>query len=327
MSNRPSVLLTSRIPQPGIDLLEEHADLFINQHENIMSKQEILTEISDKDGLICMLNNHIDAEIINAGKQLKVIGNYAVGYNNIDIKEATKCKIPVTNTPGVLTEATADLTFALLLSIARRIVEADGYTRRKLFKSWSPMLFLGTDVYGKTLGIIGFGRIGQAVAKRAKGFNMEVLYYDINRLSKKDEVTSQAEYRELDDLLKVADYICIHVPLNRQTYHMITKEKFALMKKSAYLVNVARGPVIDEQALVQALQKKMIAGCALDVYENEPVINRKLLKMANTVLVPHIGSASVETRTNMALIVAKSVISILIDHKKAPNTVNPEAYK
>jgi glyoxylate reductase len=324
---RPKVLLTRRLPQPGIELLERHVDMFINPFDIPMSRQDIIGGIKNKDGLICLLNDKVDAEVIDAGKHVKIIANYAAGYNNIDVQTATKRKIPVTNTPGVLTETTADLTFALVLSIARRIVEADKFLRQKSFKGWAPMLFLGRDIHNKILGIIGFGRIGRAVAQRANGFGMEVIYYDPVRLSQDDEDTYGIKYQDLDDLLKHADFVCIHVPLNEQTYHMIGKEELASMKESAYLINVARGQVVNEKALVNALQGKRIAGCALDVYENEPEVEKELIEMPNTILVPHIGSASIETRTKMALMTAENVIAVLEQKGRAPNAVNPEIYE
>lgn len=327
MALRPKVLLTRRLPQPGIELLEKHVDLFINPLDAPMPRQDMITGIKDKDGVICLLNDRVDAEVIDAAKHLKIIANYAVGYNNIDVQAATKRKIPVTNTPGVLTEATADLTFSLLLSLARRTIEADKFIRQKSFKGWSPMLFLGRDIHSKILGIIGFGRIGRAVARRANGFAMRVLYYDSARLSTDEETAYRVEYHGLDDLLKQADFVCIHVPLNKQTYHMIGKEELTSMKESSYLINVARGPIIDEKALVNALQEKRIAGCALDVYEDEPTIEEELIAMPNTVLTPHIGSASIETRTKMAMMVADNIITVLVEKGKAPNTINPQVYE
>ncbi len=327
MTLRPKVLLTRRLPQPGIELLEKHIDLFINPLDVPMSRHDMITGIKDKDGLICLLNDRVDAEIIDAAKHLKIIANYAVGYNNIDIQAATKRKIPVTNTPGVLTEATADLTFSLLLSLARRIIEADKFIRQKSFKGWAPMLFLGRDIHSKILGIIGLGRIGRAVAQRANGFGMRVFYHDSVRLSTDEETAYRVEYHGLDDLLRQADFICIHVPLNEQTYHMITKEKLVLMKESSYLINVARGQVIDEKALVRALREKRIAGCALDVYEDEPTIEEELIEMPNTVLTPHIGSASIETRTRMAMMVAENIVTLLVEKGRAPNTINPQVYE
>lgn len=324
---RPKVLLTRRLPQPGIELLEKHVDLSINPLDAPMSRQDMITGIKDKDGLICLLNDKVDAKVIDAAKHLKIIANYAVGYNNIDVQAATKKKIPVTNTPGVLTETTADLTFALILSAARRIVEADRYLREGKFKDWAPMLMLGNDVYNKTLGIIGFGRIGRAVAQRAKGFHMKIIYYEPVRLSHDIEKEYSAEYRSLDDLLKESDFITIHTLFVESTHHLISEKEFSLMKKTAYIINTARGQVVDEKALVNALQEERIAGCALDVYENEPEVEKKLIEMPNTILVPHIGSASIETRTKMALMVAENVIAVLVQKGKAPNTINPQVYE
>ncbi len=327
MALRPKVLLTRRLPQPGIELLERHVDLFINPLDVSMSRQDMITGIKDKDGLICLLNDKVDAEVIDAAKHLKIIANYAVGYNNIDVQAATKRKIPITNTPGVLTETTADLTFALILSAARRIVEADRYLREGKFKGWAPMLMLGNDVYNRTLGIIGFGRIGRAVAQRAKGFHMKIIYYEPVKLSHDIEKKYSAEYRSIDDLLKESDFVTIHTLLVESTHHLISEKEFSLMKKTAYIINTARGPIVDEKALVRVLKERMIAGCALDVFENEPEVEKELIEMPNTVLVPHIGSASIETRTKMALMVAENVIAVLVQKGRAPNVVNPEIYE
>ncbi|MCX7716173.1 MAG: D-glycerate dehydrogenase, partial [Endomicrobia bacterium] len=264
---------------------------------------------------------------MDKAKNLKIIANYAVGFNNIDVKEATSRKIPVTNTPGVLTETTADLAFALLMSVARRIVESDRFLREGKFKGWAPMLFLGNDIYGKTIGIIGFGRIGQAVAKRALGFDMKVLYYDTNRVKPEIEKKYSAIYKSLSELLKESDFISIHVPLTQETYHLISDKEFDLMKPTSYLINTSRGPVVDEKALVRALKNKKIAGAALDVFENEPEVEAELIDMPNTVLVPHIGSATIETRTKMALMAAENIIAVLVENKIPPNIVNPEIYK
>lgn len=327
MALRPKVLLTRRLPQPGIELLEKHVDLSINPLDAPMSRQDMITGIKDKGGVICLLNDKVDAKVIDAAKHLKIIANYAVGYNNIDVQAATKKKIPVTNTPGVLTETTADLTFALILSAARRIVEADRYLREGKFKDWAPMLMLGNDVYNKTLGIIGFGRIGRAVAQRAKGFHMKIIYYEPVRLSHDIEKKYSAEYESFDDLLKESDFITIHTPLVASTHHLISEKEFSLMKKTAYLINAARGSIVDEKALVEALKKKKIAGCALDVFEREPDVEKELITIPNTILVPHIGSASIETRTKMALIVAENVIAVLVNKTRPPNIVNSEIYK
>lgn len=321
------VLVTRQLPQPAIDLLKQHFEVDLYTEDRVIPRDELLRRVEDKDGLLCLLTDNIDAEVMNKAKNLKIIANYAVGYNNIDVNEATKRKIPVTNTPGVLTETTADLAFALLMSIARRIVESDKYLREGKFKGWSPMLFLGSDVYGKTLGIIGFGRIGQAVAKRALGFDMKVLYYDTLHAPVEVEQKYNATFKPLDELLKESDYISIHVPLVKETYHLISDREFSLMKPTAYLINTSRGPVVDEKALVRALKEKKIAGAALDVFENEPEVEPELIDMPNTVLVPHIGSATVETRTKMALMAAENIIAVLVYNKIPPNIVNPEIYK
>ena len=327
MGTKPRVLLTRLMPQPGIDVLKQNVDLEINPEDRVMRKDHIMDRVRDKDGLVCLLTDNIDAEIMDTGKALRVIANYAVGYDNIDIQEATKRKIAVTNTPGVLTETTADLTFALILSVARRIVEGDTFLREGQFTGWAPMLLLGTDVYNKTLGIIGFGRIGRAVARRARGFNMKIIYYEPERLSPAIEEEYGVEYKKIDDLLREADYISIHTSLNASTHHLISEREFSLMKKTAYLINASRGPVVDEKALVTALKNKHIAGCALDVYEREPAVEKELLTMPNAVLVPHIGSASIETRTKMAMMVAENIIAVLVHNTTPPNIVNPEIYE
>ncbi|MEA2071796.1 MAG: D-glycerate dehydrogenase [Asgard group archaeon] len=322
------VLLTRKIPQPAIDKIEQNnVNLEINPHDRVMTKKEIIKKVKGKDGLLCLLTDQIDEEVITAGgKKLKIIANYAVGYNNIDIKAAAKKGIPVTNTPGVLTEATADLTMALLLSIARRIVESDKFTRAGKFNGWGPMLHIGGDVTGKTIGIIGLGRIGSAVAKRAaKGFDMKVLYY--NR-SKKPKIEKElgAEKVELKTLLKKADYVTLHVPLTGETHHLIGKKELEMMKETAYLINTSRGPVVDEQALVEILQTKQITGAALDVYENEPKVTDGLKTLDNVILTAHIGSATRDTRTKMGLIAAENLLAGL-EGKTPPNIVNKEFLK
>ena len=327
MHKKPRVLVTRLLPGPGMDSLQNHFDLDVNQKESPISREDLKKRIRDKDGLVCLLSDKIDAAIIARAMRLRIIANYAVGYNNIDIVEASKRKIPVTNTPEVLTETTADLVFGLLISIARRIVEADGFLRAGRFKGWSPELLLGTDIHGKVLGIIGMGRIGRAVARRAHGFDMKVLYNDVERLTSDLERKHGVHYRSLNALLTESDYVSIHAPLNEQTKGMISAEEFRLMKKTAFLINAARGPIVDEVALVSAIKNKAIAGCALDVYEEEPQVNPGLLSLPNVVLVPHIGSASIEARAEMASMVAKNVISVLIEKKRPPNIVNPKIYR
>ncbi|MGB7055209.1 MAG: D-glycerate dehydrogenase [bacterium] len=327
MIKKLKVLVTRTLPAKSMDLLYRHFDLDVNREDKIMPREALKERISNIDGLVCLLTDNIDAAIIARAMRLRIIANYAVGYNNIDLVEASKRKIPVTNTPEILTEATADLTFGLLISIARRIVEADHFLRAGKFKGWAPELLLGADVHGKTLGIIGMGRIGRAVARRARGFDMKIIYNDAQRLEGVLEKELDTEYRTLKQLLKESDYVSVHAPLNEQTKRLLSIEEFRFMKKTAYLINVARGKIVDERALVAAISDKEIAGCALDVYENEPRVEPGLISLPNVVLVPHIGSASIEARTEMSMMVANNVISVLIDKKHPPNIVNPEIYE
>ncbi|MCD6222618.1 MAG: D-glycerate dehydrogenase [Thermoplasmata archaeon] len=320
-----SIFMTRRLPDIAIKMLEKEHDLEIYEGDAPPSKEEIIAGIKGKDALICLLTDPIDREVMDASPSLKIIANYAVGYDNIDVEYATKKGIVVTNTPGVLTETVADLTWALMLSIARRICEGDEFMRQGKFKGWAPLLMLGGDVYDKTLGIIGAGRIGRAVARRAIGFNMNVIYYSRHR-NEEIERECNAKYVGFDELLRQADFISLHVPLTEETYHMIGWEELNKMKRTAYLINTARGKCIDEEALYKALKNGVIAGAALDVFENEPKVHEGLAKLKNVVLTPHIGSASLETRTKMAEMVAKNVIAAL-KGERAPNCVNCEIYE
>lgn len=321
------VYITRRIPEPGIEMIRKEHEVEINPYDRVLTREELLQAVKGKDGILCLLTDKIDAEVFDAaGPQLKVVSNYAVGYDNIDVKEATKRGIVVTNTPGVLTETTADLACALILATARRIVEADKFTRAGKYEGWAPMLFLGQDVYGKTLGIIGMGRIGQAVARRAKGFNMKVLYNDIRRIPEEIEKELNATFVSLDELLEQSDFVSLHTYLSPETYHLINEERLRKMKKTAYLINTSRGPVVDESALVRALKEGWIAGAGLDVYEFEPKLVPGLAECENAVLLPHIASASVETRTKMATMAAENLLAVLAG-KMPPNPVNPEVLK
>ncbi|MGB9798147.1 MAG: 2-hydroxyacid dehydrogenase, partial [bacterium] len=264
------VFVTRVIPEEGLKLVLENCEAEIWREETPPPREVLIEKIKDCEGILCLLTDKIDGEVMDNATKLRIISNYAVGYDNIDVKEATRRKIMVTNTPGVLTETTADLTFALILATARRLVEADKFTRSGKWKSWGPMLFLGRDVYGATLGIIGMGRIGQAVARRAKGFNMKIIYYS-RRRNEEAEKELGAEYRELHSLLKEADIITIHTPLTEETYHLIGEKELSLMKPSAILINTARGAVVDQRALFKALKEKRIFGAGLDVYEKEPI--------------------------------------------------------
>lgn len=315
------VFVTRQIPQKGLEMLKARFEVKIGASDRSLSKLEIREGTKDADALVCLLSDVIDEEILSSARKLKIVANYAVGYNNIDVDYAKKHGIFVTNTPGVLTETTADLTWALMFSVARRIVEADKFTRSGKFKGWEPQLMLGSDIFGKTLGIIGAGRIGQAVMRRAIGFGMRVIYYSRSRLPLNIESSLNASYVPLERLLKEADFVSLHVPLTKDTYHMIGEDQLSLMKQTAYLINTARGPVVDENTLVKFLKEKRIAGAALDVFENEPALTQGLTELDNVVITPHIGSASKETRDKMSVIVAENVIAAL-EGKIPPNCVD-----
>ena len=316
---KPILFLTRRIPEPAIKRLEEKFTLKINPYNRALTHQELIEGVKDAEALICLLTDNIDKEVISAAPKLKVISSYAVGYNNIEVEYATQLGIAVCNTPGVLTETTADLTWALILATCRRISESERFLRKGNFKGWEPMLMLGLDVYGKTLGIIGMGRIGQAVAKRATGFAMRIIYY--NDVSVSNTLPFAATEVTLKTLLQEADIITLHLPLTKETFHLIGKEEFALMKENAVLINTSRGAVIDEKELIKALSEKRIFSAGLDVYENEPDIPQELLALENVVLLPHIGSASIETRTKMALLAAENAIAVM-KGRKPPAQVN-----
>jgi len=309
---KPKVYVTRNIPK-AIEILRGSCDLTIHSKAKPPSKREIMQKIRDKDGLLCVLSDRIDREVIASAEDLKVISSYSVGYDHIDTDAATKNGIFVAYTPDVLTETTADLAFALMLAVARRVVEADKLVRRGRWKNtWSYDFMLGNDIHCKTLGIIGMGRIGSAVARRADGFKMKVLYHSRSRLSIDKESELNATYRELDDLLKESDFVSLHLSLGKDTYHLMSEQKFRLMKSNAYLINTSRGQVVDERALAKALRMKWIAGAALDVFEREPVTkDSPLLRFDNVVLVPHIGSASRETRERMAEVAALNILNVL----------------
>ncbi len=319
------VLVSRIIPESGIESLK-HAgfDVDVYTEDRPIPRKELIRKIPAYDALLAVLTEKVDRELLDVAGNLKIVANYAVGYNNIDVEACSQNHVAVTNTPGVLTESTADLTFTLILAVAKRIVEGDRLTRSGHFKGWSPLLLLGSDITGKTLGIIGAGRIGTAVAARAAGFDMPVLYHD----TKNNEILDtryKARLVSMDELLSHSDFISIHVPLTGKTNHMISTEEFAKMKPQAYLINTARGPIVDENALVQALRNKQIAGAALDVFENEPRLADGLAQFSNTVLVPHIGSATVETRTKMALMAAENIIK-MSQGKMPPNILNREIF-
>jgi lactate dehydrogenase-like 2-hydroxyacid dehydrogenase len=319
------VFVTRKIPQSGITLLEKQHTVTVSNKDRVLSKQEIIDQAKDADGLLCLLTDTIDEEVISSLPNLQMIANYAVGFNNVDVSFATKRKIPVSNTPDVLTDTTAELAWALVFSVSRRIVEADAFSRAGKFNGWGPMLLLGRDVKRKTLGIIGAGRIGTAMALKSQGFDMDVLYTS-NHHNKEIESKLNAQKTNLSELLTRSDVISLHVPFTEETYHLISEKELKKMKETTILINTSRGPVIDENALITALENKWIFGAGLDVYEHEPSIPEKLKQLDNVVVLPHIGSATKETRSNMAEMAAKNMIAGL-SGKRPPDCVNPEIFE
>lgn len=310
---KQKVFITRLIPEKGMNLLKEAGfNVEISDFDGVLSRQILLQKVKGVEAILSLLTDKMDGEVMKAaGPQLKIIANYAVGYDNIDLKAAAQRKIVVTNTPEVLTESVAEHTIALMFAISRRIVESDQFMRDGKYTSWQPMLFLGNDLVGKTLGLIGLGRIGAAVAKRMyDGFEMKIIYYDVKK-NEELEKKYHLEYRDLENLLKGADFVSIHVPLLATTRHLIGEAQLKMMKKTAYLINTSRGPVIDEKALVVALKNGEIKGAALDVYEEEPKMAPGLAELPNTVLTPHTASATEETRSAMSELAAKNIIAVL----------------
>ncbi len=319
------IFVTRRIPDQGLKMLEQAGHKVVVRNDNtIISKKELIAELKKGyDALLCLLTDKVDAEVMDAAlPQLKIIANYAVGFDNIDIVAGKSRRLMITNTPGTeITESVAEHTFALLIALARRIAEADRFARAEKYKGWAPLLLLGTDIHDKTLGIVGLGAIGFAVAQRAvRGFKMKVIYHDPKRNEQFEKEYGSIYKESLDDLLKEADFVSLHVPLLPSTKHMISEKQLAMMKPTAYLINTARGPVVDELALLMALKDKTIAGAGLDVFECEPAIdcvtsdNLELKKMDNVVLTPHTASATIETRQAMSRIAAKNIIEALQNH-------------
>ncbi len=320
---QPKIFITRLIPNRGLTLVEQHFPTFdIWPDEMPPTREQLLEKVRGVDGLLCLLTEKIDAELMDAaGPQLKVISSMSVGVDHIDVAAAIARGIPVGNTPGVLTDATADMAFALLFASARRVVEGEKYIRAGLWKTWHPQLLLGRDFVGATLGIIGFGRIGQAVAKRAQGFDMRVIFYDPTA-----EPVYGAQPVDLDTLLKESDFVSLHVPLTANTKHMVNAEFLAKMKPNAILVNTARGGVVDQAALYNALKSNQIFAAALDVTDPEPLpMDSPLLELENCLIVPHLGSASQHTRDMMAYLAAENLVAGL-KGERLPNCVNPEVY-
>lgn len=309
-----SVYITRKIPEPGPSILRKYFQVSMNPKVSVLDRDVLIKRVKNVDAILCMLGDRIDSNVMDAaGSNLKIISCYSVGYDHVDIKEAEKRNIAVTNTPNVLANTTADLTFSLILACARNIVNGDSHVRNGNWKfGWTPDLFLGYDVYGSTLGIIGLGEIGMLVAKRAKGFGMKVLYYSNNR-NRKIELELSISYVPLEELLQQSDFVSLHVSLTKSSFHMIDESKFKLMKKTAFLINTSRGKVINEQHLIKAIKNKKIAGAGLDVYEDEPIsASNPLISLPQTVLLPHIGSATFRTRSKMAEVSANNIVNSLI---------------
>lgn len=323
--SKPKVFVTRVIPEKGLEIVREFCDVDVWQSEFPPTRDELLQHIRGVDGLLCLLTDKIDGEAMDeAGLQLKVISNFAVGFDNIDINAATARRIPVGNTPDVLTDATADFAFALLMAVARRIPESERYVRKGKWKTWGPMTLLGVDIQGATLGLIGMGRIGTAVARRALGFDMNVIYYDPRE--KKAHSDLNVTRVDFETLLRESDFISLHTPLTPDTHHLIDSEAFARMKPNAVLINTARGPVVDPDALYEALQERRIFGAGLDVTEPEPLpMDSPLLTLDNIVVAPHIASASKTARDQMSWMAAQNLVAGL-KGKRLPNCVNPQVY-
>jgi glyoxylate reductase len=305
-----SILISRGLSPESLSLIPSDVQTDLNGHEQPLAPHELLTRLRGKEGLICQITDTIDDGVL-ATPGLKVVSNVAVGYNNIDVAAAKRRGVVVTNTPDVLTDTTADFAWALLMAAARRVVEADGYARSGQWKSWKWDLLWGLDVHGKTLGVLGFGRIGRAVARRALGFDMRVLYHDVARAPSDVERELKATYVDRDTLLRESDFISLHVLLSAETRHLIDERALRSMKKTAVLVNAARGPIVDETALLRALSERWIAAAGLDVFEDEPVITPGLVALPNVVLAPHIASASFDTRVAMSTLAVKNCLAVL----------------
>jgi glyoxylate reductase len=328
MTDRPKILVTQKVPDPAYPLLEAIGDVEANMAEGtIWSYEELLRRGPGHDYIYSLLTDNIDAHFLEAcaasSPRLKMVANMAVGYNNIDVEAATRLGIAVSNTPGVLSDTTGDLAFALLMATARRIPEAERFLRAGKYTGWGPLLFCGAEVHHSTLGLVGAGRIGKIMAQRASGFEMKVLYYDVHRMTPEDEATYHMTYMPMDEILQVSDFVSVHTPYMPSTHHLISERELELMKPTAILINTARGPIVDEKALVKALQAGTIAGAGLDVFENEPAVEPELLAMENVVLLPHIASASLQTRTLMATMASDNIVAHA-QGKRPPNIVNPE---
>lgn len=324
----PRIAVTRRIPEPAIELLCAAGDVWVSAHDRPLTADELHAAVPGSDAIVTLLHDRVDAALLDAaGPQLRCVANVAVGYDNVDVAAATERGVVVTNTPGVLTDATADLAMALILAVTRRVTEGERLLRSAEPWSWHMFFMLGASLQGKRLGIVGMGGIGRATARRALAFGMQIVYAGRRRLPESDEAElGGARYLELDELLGAADVVSIHCPLTPETHHMFDGERLARMRPHAYLVNTARGPIVDEPALARALRAGTIAGAALDVFEHEPAVDPGLLDLDQVVLTPHLGSATIETRTAMAVLAAQNAIAVL-NGEPPPTPVNPHVVR
>jgi glyoxylate reductase len=319
------VYVTRPVFDEALEKLKRDVDVEENTEDRILTKQELIDRLRNKDGALTLLTDAIDLEVLQSAPKLKVVANFAVGFNNVAIDAATSLGVAVTNTPGVLTETTADFAWTLLMAAARHVAEADKFARSGTPWVWGPKMFLGHDVYGKTLGLVGLGRIGQAVARRAAGFNMRVVFHDSEPIPEHLIKELGVTRLPLDELLRTSDFISLHVPLFPETHHLLNDRTFALMKPNCIVINTSRGPVVDEKALVRAVKERKIAGAGLDVFEREPEIEPDLFELENVVLAPHIASASHETRLKMCMMAVDNLLAVL-KGQRPPNLVNPEVW-
>jgi glyoxylate reductase len=324
---KPKIYVTRELPERGLKIIKQHFDAEVWREYAPPPKKVIIEKARNADALATLLSDKIDAEVFNAAPNLKIVTQLAVGFDNIDVPEATRRGIYVTNTPEVLTDTTADFAWTLLLAVARRVVEADKYVRTGQWKvGWHPAMLAGRDVHGATIGVLGAGRIGYAVAKRASGFGMKILFYDVIPRPEMEKDLG-AKGADLNTIFKESDFVSVHVPLMKETHHLVNEERLRLMKKTAYLINNSRGPVVDEKALYKALKEGWIAGAGLDVFEQEPTsLDNPMLKLDNVVVAPHISSASIETRAEMAKMVADNLVAFF-EGRKPPNLINPDVMK
>lgn len=320
---KPKALATRPLFPAARAILDQHFDVEYWTLPERIPRTELLNRVADKEALVCLLNEKVDEELLALAPKLRIAATVSVGYDNIDVQACTRHRVVATHTPGVLDETTADFAWTLMMAVARRLVEGDAWMRTGAWPGWDLDQLLGGDVWGKTLGIVGFGRIGRGIARRAKGFQMRVLYHDGVRASPEVERELQAESVGLDHLLRESDFVSLHVPLHPETRHLISKAALEKMKPTAYLINTSRGPVVDEAALAAALEQKQLAGAALDVYEHEPKVHPALVGRQDVILAPHIASATIDTRTKMAVVAATNAVAA-IEGRRPPNALNAE---